>query len=85
MGLPVVAGATLAILERMRDEFGYLPFVQADRTTLLPVLLQLIDSSEMRAEWGARGERHVFRYHTPQAWAARARAIYAGEPIEAAA
>lgn len=84
MGLPVVAGADRRILERMAQEFP-IPFIQADRGSLLPILTELIASPALREEWAAKGRAHVDRFHAPDAWAKRARVIYAAAPAEAAA
>jgi hypothetical protein len=78
MDLPVIAGATPAILAKMDQEYGgQLPFLLASRETLLDRLLDLIDDPELRAAWAATGRDHVRRWHEPDAWAARAREIYA--------
>ena len=84
MGLPVVAGADRRIIERMEREFP-IPFVQADRGSLLRVLVEMIDSPALRDEWAERGRAHVDRFHAPDAWARRARVIYAAAPAEVAA
>lgn len=79
MSLPVVAGAPLAILSRMRQEFGgSLPFAEANPGTLTDVVRSLAASEELRAEWGAIGLAHIDRYHVPDAWAERTRALYGG-------
>jgi hypothetical protein len=71
MGLPVVAGASEPILERMRAEYGRLPFLTSDASNLRANLLALAESADMRAEWAARGMEHVQRFHAPEAWLAR--------------
>lgn len=77
MDLPVIAGATAQIIDKMNEVYdGQLPFLQASRETLQARILELIESEELRAEWASTGRAHIERFHEPDAWAARARGIY---------
>ena len=87
MGMPVIAGASDLIIDRMRREWGYLPFYRMG----LPGLLDLdvgamARSADLRSEWAERGMAHIARYHTPEAVAERAHELYelvAKRPIAA--
>jgi hypothetical protein len=87
MGLPVVAGSTSQpILARMRQEFGgELPFYATTHSTIEDDLRALVRSPELREEWATRGTSHVQRFHAANAWVARARKVYSGEPLTLAA
>lgn len=64
MGVPVIAGADDWTLDRMHQEFnGELPFALATDKTLGKVLTALVESSDMRAEYGDRGYTHALTYH----------------------
>jgi hypothetical protein len=78
LGLPVLAGATPDILERMKRDYP-LPFFVTNPDRLEDDLRAFIGSAELREEWAAKGRRHVERFHAPDAWADRARGIYAAE------
>lgn len=66
MGIPVIAGATPYTTDRMRREFGALPFVNATTRSLVTVLRRLVQNAELRAEWAVKGMEHVSRYHAEQ-------------------
>lgn len=86
MGIPVIAAAPEPILERMRLEFdGGLPFYLANVPALAQDLQAMIEDPDLRRYWSERGEIHVARFHAPQAWARRVRALYMGEPLTIAA
>jgi glycosyltransferase involved in cell wall biosynthesis len=77
MGMPVIAGASPVILDRMRKEWGALPFyLMASPVTLDVEIGAMARSSGLRDEWAGRGMEHVLRYHTPQAVAERAHDLY---------
>lgn len=79
MDLPVIAGASPAIIDKMYEVYGgSLPFLHASRETLRDRIVDLIESPELRADWAAAGRAHVRRWHEPKAWAKRARSIYQG-------
>ncbi len=63
LGAPVVAGADPWTIARMRELWGTLPFAEAEEKTLKGVLKGLVQSSDMRAEYAARGLAHVRKYH----------------------
>lgn len=84
MGLPVISGAEPRILARMKREFD-LPFANATPDTLTDVLWSLVQSAELREQWAAKGKAHLERFHVPDAWAQRTRAIYQGSREAAAA
>ncbi len=78
MDLPVIAGATPQIIAKMTEVYeGQLPFFLATRETLRDRLVDLIESQELREAWAATGRDHIGRWHEPEAWARRARDIYA--------
>ena len=86
LGLPVIAGASDAILERMRTEYGRLPFAAASPATIGDVMRSLATSADLRAEWAERGRDHIARFHAPAAFAARAHELFemvAKRPIAA--
>lgn len=78
MGMPVIAGASDLILDRMRCEFGRtLPFyVMGPPGSLHDDIGAMARSATLREEWAGRGMEHVLRYHTGAAVAARAHDIY---------
>lgn len=85
MHLPVLASASAPILELMRKEFGGLPFYLTSTSALRWDLKALVADPDLREKWAEIGYQHVLRYHAPEAWAKRVRAIYAGEPLALAA
>lgn len=78
MRLPVIAGASHPIIERMRQEFGSLPFLEAKPATLTDTVRSLVESPELREKWGAIGRAHIARYHEPDAWLERTIGLYDG-------
>lgn len=85
MGIPVMAGATPDILAIMRSTFGETPFHVTDDKSLVSDLRAFMADDDLRRHWADVGQRHVDLYHAPEAWAARARRIFAGQSEEAAA
>lgn len=76
MGIPVIGGAEdPRILALMRDIFGDLPFVLADRGTLGDALRLLLDPAERR-RWGEIGRSHVAEYHDEARVARQLAGIY---------
>jgi len=63
MDVPVVAGADPWTLDRMRAEFGVLPFYEATPETIADAIRTLYASPDLRAEYVARGKAHNARYH----------------------
>lgn len=85
LGLPVICSASEAVLARMRQEYGgELPFYPASIPELGADIARFLDPA-VRAEWAERGRAHVDRFHAPDVWVERARAIYSGDRIESAA
>lgn len=76
MGIPVVAGADDWTSERMRQEFGALPFVEATITTIADTLRTLVSSADERARWGAIGRAHAERFHAERPALARLASLY---------
>jgi hypothetical protein len=78
MSIPVVAGADEWTIDRMRREFGgTLPFYAATEGTIADALRPLVQSADLRAEWGAIGRAHVERYHAERPALARLAELYA--------
>lgn len=75
MGIPVIAGAPTGTLERMRDTFGVLPFVEATETTIADAIEQLLDE-EAFATYSCLGQQHVRRWHDGRETRARLEPIY---------
>lgn len=63
MGVPVISGADDWTSSRMTEEWGGLPFYAATEDTLEQAIRDMVESKELRAEWGQRGYEHVLRYH----------------------
>jgi glycosyltransferase involved in cell wall biosynthesis len=78
MGLPVVAGMTDPVTrERMMENFGSLPFIDARPDTLDEILIDLVTDRTLREHWGSSGRRHAERFHSESAVAERLDGIYA--------
>jgi hypothetical protein len=76
MGIPVIAGAAPATLTEMERRFGQLPFYRATEDTIYDALKALIDSPDLRAEYGERGLEHVRRFHDEQVVVEQLKDIY---------
>jgi hypothetical protein len=84
MRLPVIAGAPEPILAKMREVYGgYLPFLSTAPNEVEGAIRALIDSPDLREEWGRIGYEHVQRFHAPETWADYAHRLYAGILTEA--
>ena len=86
-GQPVVAGvADPAVRDEMLRRWGTLPFVPATPDSVYQVLLRLIQSAAMRAEYTAIGKEHFDRYHDSRKVVAQLQELYASaqptRPIE---
>jgi glycosyltransferase involved in cell wall biosynthesis len=80
LGLPVIAGASEAILARMRKEYrGPVPFYASTEKMVGEDIRKMLASAELRQEWAERGMKHVRKFHAPEAWVRRAHRIYAGD------
>lgn len=77
MGIPVVAGATFKhTRRRMLAEFEELPFYESSPESLTADLARLVESAELRREWGDRGRSHAEKFHAAPVVAERLREIY---------
>jgi len=76
MGIPVIAGASEPILDRMRAEIGKLPFYPTTEATIEQSLEALIAAPNLRQEWGERGLRYVTKYHDDQKVCHQLQSIY---------
>jgi len=63
MGIPVIAGAQDETLDEMERRFGHLPFLHATEDTIYDALKELVESPELRAQYGKIGQDYVRRYH----------------------
>jgi hypothetical protein len=75
LGIPVIAGADDWTLQRMKSEFGELPFLLADDKTIADALRTMM-SSDVRTEYGAKGHAHVLKYHDEKPALARLVELY---------
>lgn len=75
MGIPVIAGAADATLDRMQGTFGYLPFLTATATTIGDTINALLED-DRRDRWAARGLDHARRWHDGAETVARLSGIY---------
>ena len=81
MGIPVIAGvASPTVRARMVDTWGELPFYEATAKTLEARLAELIESEELRDEWGARGQAHAERWHEEGRVVEQLKDIYRSAP-----
>lgn len=81
LGMPVIANAAdPKILTKMRRLHGTreLPFYQATVETLESALEALVTDAALRAEWAARGMRHVEAFHDDAIGVAAMQRLYAG-------
>lgn len=77
MGIPVIAGAAPATLERMGREFdGRIPFFTATEESIADALRQLVLSADLRAEYAVRGMEHAARFHAELPALERLSALY---------
>lgn len=77
-GQPVVAGvADPVVRDEMLRRWGTLPFVPATPDNIYLVLLRLIQSATMRAEYTAIGKEHFDRYHDSRKVVAQLQGLYA--------
>ncbi|HET8587129.1 MAG TPA: hypothetical protein VFM74_04565 [Candidatus Limnocylindria bacterium] len=63
MGIPVIAGAQPWTLNRMKEEFGVLPFYRATEKTIEEAISAMVESADLREEYAERGQQHVERFH----------------------
>jgi hypothetical protein len=88
MGIPVVAGAADETLDEMERRFGHLPFYHATEDTIYDALRELVESPELRAEYGRIGHEYVRRWHSEEVVVEQLKDIYRralGEQQEEAA
>lgn len=78
MGIPVVAGARfLETKAKMLETWGELPFVDGGED-LEGTLARLIESKELRDEYGERGRAHFAKYHDEAQVVERLKRIWKG-------
>lgn len=75
LGLPVIAGGAPSTLNRMRDEFGSLPFIETTADTIADALAVLQDD-QARSEWADAGHAHYRRFHDGSETVRRLAPIY---------
>ena len=63
MGIPVIAGAQPWTLNKMTELWGDIPFYQATEDTIADAIRALVQSSDLRAEYAAKGMAHGRKYH----------------------
>lgn len=63
MGIPVICGGSDETLDEMERRFGRLPFYHATLETIYDAIKELVESPELRAEYGRIGYEHVKTYH----------------------
>ena len=66
MGIPVVAGASDETLDEMERRFGHLPFYHATEETIYDALKELVESPELREQFGQIGHDYGRDYHSEQ-------------------
>jgi hypothetical protein len=64
LGVPVVAGCADSTWAKMVQTFATPPFVRANPKTLFKVLSDLIESWEMREDYGEIGRKYIEEYHS---------------------
>lgn len=77
MGIPVIAGADPWTTQRMSQEFGELPFLEASEVTLADVLRKAVKSKALREDYAAKGTAHVLRFHDEKPALTRLAEVYA--------
>ena len=88
MGIPVVAGADDATLDEMERRFGHLPFYHATEDTIYDALRELVESPELREQYGRIGYDYVRRWHDEPVVVEQLKRLYRramGETLEEAA
>ena len=88
MGIPVIAGAADETLDEMERRLGHLPFYHATEDTIYDALRELVESPELRAEYGRIGHEYVKRWHDEAVVVEQLKALYRramGESMEEAA
>ena len=63
MGIPVIAGAQDETLDEMERRFGHLPFYHATEETIYDALKEMVESPELRDQYGQIGYEYVRAYH----------------------
>ena len=66
MGIPVIAGAADETLDEMERRFGHLPFYHATEDTIYDALKELVDSPELRDQYGQIGFEYVKTWHSEE-------------------
>jgi hypothetical protein len=72
MGIPTITEMTPDYLAWLPEN----PFLLATRRTLFDVLLNVIDNSDLRAEYGSKGRAWVQQYHSYESVHARLQNLY---------
>lgn len=88
MGIPVVAGADDPTLDEMERRFGHLPFYHATEETIYDALKELVESPELRAQYGQIGYEYVRKWHDEPVVVEQLKRLYRramGESMEEAA
>lgn len=76
MGIPVVAGGADATLDEMERRFGHLPFYHATEDTIYDALLELVESPELRDQYGQIGYEYMRTYHDEPVVVEQLKGIY---------
>jgi len=76
MGIPVVAGASDETLDEMERRFGHLPFYHATEETIYDALKELVESPELREQYGQIGHDYVRRFHSEEVVVAQLKDLY---------
>ena len=88
MGIPVIAGAQDETLDEMERRFGHLPFYHATEETIYDALKELVESPELREQYGQIGYDYVRRWHDEPVVVEQLKRLYRramGESMEEAA
>lgn len=81
MGVPVVAGASdPAVLQKMRDVIGYLPFWEATEDTLVDRLRELVAEPELRAKAAETGAGYAHEFHDGRRTVAMLKQLWSSAP-----